>query len=305
MKGEDNMISSVFALKEANTIPDYLITNTETGLEENYYFNSSLDFLLECQNELLSYRKDFYKFVLETGDENPYIINEAFEDIIDKVKLVIKKILAYIESIIKRFVTALNKFVSSDKYIINMKKEINKFPKDKSFTISGYHYTINDKVPVIDIVGLDLTHVQTAINSIGDKDDIDSQLNALADQLTQFTSESGLSNARSQILNVTYDISESSFANEVFSTYRDGKAEESDIDIYKEDVNKALSSFEGYKDKIKQVNNLRSSIISKYKALESQVDSILKENFNTKINNSNDTKVRTSLVNHLNVLISP
>lgn len=299
------MISSVFALKEANTIPDYLIDNKETGLEENYYFNSSLDFLLECQNELLSYRRDFYKFVLETGDENPYIINEAFEDIIDKVKLIIKKILAYIESMVKRFITALNKFVSSDKYIIKMKKEISKFPKDKSFTISGYNYTINDKVPVVDIVGLDLSHIQTAINSIShDNEDVDSQMSALADQLTEFVSESGLTNARNQILGVSYNIAESSFANEVFSIYRDGKSEEGNIDIYKEDVNRALADFEGYKNKIKQVNTLRSNIISKYKALESQVDNILKENFNDKINGSTDSKVRTSLVNHLNVLIS-
>ena len=35
------MISSVFALKEANTIPEYLVSNTETRLEENYYFNDS------------------------------------------------------------------------------------------------------------------------------------------------------------------------------------------------------------------------------------------------------------------------
>lgn len=297
------MISSVFALKEANTIPDYLINNKETGLEENYYFNSSLDFLLECQNELLSYRRNFYKFVLETGDENPYVINEAFEDIITGIVDIIKKILAYIESIIARFITSLNKFVSSDKYIIKMKKEISKFPKNKSFTISGYNYTINDKVPVVDIVGLDLSHLQIAINNLNGED-IDSQLKSLSDQLIEFVGEDGLTRARNQILNSPYDIPEASFANEIFSTYRDGKSEEGNINIHKEDVNRALSDFEGYKSKIKHVNKLKADISSKYKLLEFQVNNIIKENFNNKINTYSDNKVRSSLINHLNVLIS-
>ena len=48
------IVSSVFALKEATTIPDNLVNIPSTKIEEGYYFNSSLNFLLECHEELLS-----------------------------------------------------------------------------------------------------------------------------------------------------------------------------------------------------------------------------------------------------------
>lgn len=298
------MISSVFSLKEANTIPEYLVPNEETKLECNYY-ESSLDFLLECQEELLSCRRDFYKTVLESN-ENQYVINEAFNDVLQRIKEIIKKILAYIESIIKRFITSLNKFVSSDKYIIKMKKEISKFPSNGSFTINGYNYTLDDNIPIVDIVGLDLTEVKSALEEIEkDNSDIGVKLAKLEVILSELTSDRKMDEIRSHILNTSYNISDNSFANEVFAIYRDGKSSEQSIDIRKADVNRAMDDYEGYKDKIKKVNTLKSDISSKYKSLESQIDYIVKTNIKESIEKSNaDPETKSVLTNRLSNLVT-
>lgn len=298
------MISSVFSLKEANTIPSYLISTQETKLEFNYY-NESLDFLKECQEELLSYRRDFYKTILESND-NQYIINEAFNDIMQSIKNIIKKILAYIESIVKRFITSLNKFIGSDKYIINKRKEINKFPSDKSFDINGYNFTLTDNVPVVDVIGLDLSEINNALDEIEkDGSDIGVKLAKVEVLLADLTSDEKLDQIRSQILNVEYKIPDSSFANEVFAIYRDGKSTEQTITIKKADVSRAMDDYEGYKNKIKQVNTLKSNMSAKYKALETDIDRMVKNNMKEAINRSNaDQQSKDALINRLSSLVT-
>ena len=287
-------------------MPDYLVSVPKTRLEENYYFNSCLDFLLECQNELLDCRKKFYTTVLESGTEDPYVINEAFNDILDKIKEIIKKILAYLESIVERFITTLGKFINSDKYIIKMKKEISKFPNDESFTITGYNYTLTDKVPVVDIVGLDISEVQIAVRNISnDKDDVSVKINKLNTILSEMISEDKISEARSQILGLMNNIPDASFANEVFAIYRDGKSTESDMKIKKADVTRAMNDYEGYKIKIKEVKNLKANLNNKYKTLENQVDNVIRTDIKEKIDNSMlDARTKYTLTDSMQTLIS-
>lgn len=305
------MISSVFTLKETDMIPDYLVSNTETKLEENYYVNNSLKFLLECHEELLSYRQNFYKTILESSNNNPYIINESFSEIVSKIKSIIKKILAYIETLIKRFATQLAKLVKSDKYIIKSKKQIEKFPKDRSFTISGYEFTINDNIPIVDIVGLDLSEVRDKLKDLNDND-IVARIGELSELIFKLSDEGKMDDIRGQILNVDYPIPESNFGNEIFSIYRDGKSEDSDIRIERENVLKSLKDFENYDRKIKEVKRLQSQITAKYKSLESQFESLIKSDItfdgNSKLNNSiNSGKYSAEnidkLKNHLNSLL--
>lgn len=303
-KEEDEMISSVFSLKETTNIPDNLFANKETNLEENYYLNDSLNFLLECQRELLSYRRDFYKLVLESAEENPYVINEAFNDVMDKIKAIIKKILAYIESLVKRFITAIAKFVSSDKYIIKHKKDFSKFPSKETFTISGYNYTLQDNVPAVDVVGLDMNNLRSKLLEIGKSNDaIGVKASKLSVILSEMSSEERLEQVRKEILRVSHNISDSDFVNEVFAIYRDGKSSEDSITIRKEDVTRAANDFEDYKKKIKEVNRLKSEISAKYKSLEGQLDDIIKYNINDALYKHNG-ELENSISNNLSTLVN-
>lgn len=295
------MISSVFALKEANTIPEYLISNKETILEENYYTNSTLKFLLETHNELLSYRKDFYKTIMESGEENPYIINEAFSDILLKIKEIIKKILAYIETIINRFKTQLAKFVKSDKYLIKMKSTIAKFPNNEYFYISGYRYTLDDDIPIVDIVGLDLSEIRDIIDN---KDNIDTKMSNIAGMITRLSDERRMDEIRGEILNLDYAIQDANFNNELFSIFRDHKSEESDVKIDKEYITKALKYFDGYSDQIKSLKRLQSNIKYKYKNLETQVERIISDNKLSNINDIDYKRYGSNTIDDFNISLN-
>lgn len=263
------MISSVFALKEANTIPEYLIPNKETKIEENYYTNSTLKFLLECQEELLNCRKEFYVSVMEASESNPYLITESYNVILSKIKVIIKKILSYLESLIRKFSTEFPKIVKSDKYLLKSKKEIEKFPTDGSFEFSGYTFTIDEDIPIVDIIGLDLSELSNKIKDGG-------KIATMFDQLSDMRR---MDEIRGQILK-TNPIPETSFGNELFAIFRDGKSDPTDITIKREDVITSLNNFAGYDRQLREVRRIQNQISSKYRILQQQVEDIIKHDIN-------------------------
>lgn len=270
------MISSVFTLKGENVIkPNNLVGVSYTRLEENYYTNSALKFLLESEKELINCRQEFYKSLLE-ADTN-YAINESFNDALAKAKQIIKKILAYIESIIKRFITQIAKFIGSDKYLSKMKDNIKKFSNSDSFYIDGYNFTINDTVPVVDIVGLDLSQLKDELRSVDDKN-ISAKMAKLSGLIADLSNEGEMDNIRGQILNSDNPITEADFTNQVFTIFRDGKSESSNLKIDREYVLKACDEYFNYKNKIKIVKSDQYRISNKYKSLESQINDVIKAN---------------------------
>lgn len=268
------MISSVFALKEAEFIPENLVSVEETKLESGYYTNSTSKFLLEMHKELIDCKREYYRSILESGD-NEYILNESFNEVISKIKVIIKKILAYIETLIKRFVTQIAKFVASDKYIVKMKNELNKFTDDDKFDITGYVFTFNDNVPATDVQELNLNEIRRVLADLNDKP-FEKKAVEITELITKVMSDQTLDDIRGRILGVDYPVTELNFNNEAFSVFRDGKGEESYLEIKKVDVLRAYNDFIGYKDKIKDVKRLQTKISKEYKNIESSVDGIIK-----------------------------
>lgn len=287
------MISSVFNLKENKNIPSNLKTIADTKLEENYYFNNSLDFLLECHKELLSYKQDFYKTVLECSEDTPYIITESFHDLISSIKQSIKKILAYIETLVSRFITQIAKFIKSDSYILSKESELKKFSNEDKFKIHGYEYTFKDNVPVVDIEGLDVYTLIKSVESIKDSSDED-KASKLSDMTAYLSNETNMDDIRSQILNTNHKVPENTFDNEVFCIFRDGNSEDIEIEIDKSEVLKALDLYKNYKDIIKNIKSSQSKITNKYKELERQVDSL-----GTPLKNSNTSQAINQILNKL------
>lgn len=270
------MISSAFTLKDVNIKPDYLVSTMETRLEHNYYFNNSLKFLTECQKELLGYKRDFYRTVLESSD-NPYIITESFNDVLDRVKEIIRKILAYIESLVKRFLTEIPKLIKSDKYLIKMRKEIDKFPKGETFTISGCTYTFDDKIPVVDVIGLDINKIKDLVKDI-DRDNVEEKIVDIKATISKLADFEKMDSIRGDVLNQKREIPESSFRTELFAVFRDGKHGPEDMVIGREEVLAANKNFSGYDRELKAVRRLQKEIDAKYRTLEKQVEDAIKNN---------------------------
>lgn len=289
------IVSSVFALKESNDIPSNLLTIQETKLEPGYYFNSTLDFLSENQKEILESNQNFYKTILEADENNPYIIEEGFMEVISILKNVIKKILAYIETMVKKFVTQIAKFVNSDKYILSMEKQISKFGANDKIEISGYNYTFDNNIPVIDIDELNVLDIKRDLDVIASSNDITDKISKMT-ELNSRLSENNMDNVRAKILKSDHDITETSYENELVCKFRDGSSTPENITIGRSGVMRALSDYKGYKDKIKIVQNNKSQIEAKYKELINMVDSIKVSNITT----SGDVK-DTTLNNNENL----
>lgn len=264
------MISSVFKLKGCESIPKELVSVKQTNLEENYAINETFNFLLECKKELDTCRQEYYKTVLES--DNQYIIDESYMDILNTIKNIIKKILAYIETLIKRFITEISKYVKSDKYLYMMRNEIKKFPKDENFQISGYNFTLNENIPAVDIHGLDLNNLRSEIDKILKSNDIESSIYTLIGLEADFT-ESKMSEIRGEILNKS-PIEEKDFTNQVFTCFRDNSSSETYIKIGNKEVLETLDEYFNIDNKVKEVRSLFYKIQSKYKELEKQVNEI-------------------------------
>lgn len=267
------MISSVFSLKEANYIPDELLSVEETKLIPDYYVESSTRFLLEMHRELSDCKKGYYKSILEA--DNEYIIQESFSDVLSKIKAIIKKILAYIDTLIKRFVTQIAKFVNSDKYIIKMKSTIDKFSDEDKFNINGYVFTFDDNIPATDTQELNLTEIRKVLVDLNDKP-FEKKAVELAELISNVASDNQLDDIRGKILGVNYPVTDLNFNNEAFAVYRDGKGEESYLEFDREKIKKAYNDFTGYKDKIKSAKRMQGRLNSEYKNIENSIDGIIK-----------------------------
>lgn len=284
------MISSVFTLKNSY-VPEELVTVKTTNLSEGYHMNSTLDFLVESHKSLLSHRQDFYRSIVESSmTNNKYTIDESFNEVIYNIKNIIQKNIEYLDTCVKRFETQLCKYVDSDKYIMKKKEELKKFPSGASFDTTGYEFTFKDNIPTIDIVGLDLSEIKDELKNISDKDII-SKLAKLSELLTKL-SDQQFDQVCGEILGCE-PITQVDFTNSVFSVYRDGKSEESTLNIGREEVLDAVNNYGGYKDMIKQIKGLQNEIVNKYKTLEAQIDEIIKSNLyldgNTRLNTGMDT----------------
>lgn len=302
------MISSVFALKEATSIPSNLVSLPETKLEEGYYMNSSLKFLLECHEELLSYKKDFYKSILE-AENDTYAINESFNDVISRIKALIKKILAYIETLIKRFATKIAKFVGSDKYLLKHKSDFSKFTDDDKFEINGFNFTFSDDVPLVQIVELDLSELESKLKSVENKS-IETIMATIIELIAKITDNELMDNIRGEILNVDYPISETSYINELFCAFRDGSSEEHNMMIKKPEVMKCINEYSDYNNKIKDVKRFQSNIKSEYKFIESRLQNIVTSSMriegstiNVNLDKQRTVDYKTSVQYNLNKLM--
>ena len=184
------MISSVFKLKQSQTVlPKSVVNVKRTRLQEGCHFNSTLDFLVESHKNLLSSRQDFYRSIVESSlNDNPYTINESFNEAIFNTKNIIRKNIDYLDTCVKKFETQLDKYIESDKYIMKKKDELKNFPSGASFTTYGYQFTFDENVPSVDITGLDLSELKDELEAISDKD-IMSKITKISDLLVRYNDE--------------------------------------------------------------------------------------------------------------------
>lgn len=261
----------------------YSISNIATADTMSHsYFMEALNFASEINNDLLITNKVFYKSVLESAG-NAYAIHEGFESFFDTIKSIIKKIIAFIEKLYDKFVTALMRFFKSDSYIKKHKKDLAKFSSEDEFTYDGYEFTIDPNVPETEVL-------KEFANSI-EKSNITSSMSKDVTQLkTAYSNLIGelegtfYDRVRGKVLGEDTAIDESSYADELFKKFRNDDNSKGELTITSTEVNESLRRFEGHAELLKVTKNNKTKLANAYKEIE--------KSFNSAIGKIEDGKFR-------------
>lgn len=261
------------------------------AITENFasdYFSQALNFCLECRRELYEANTKFYRTVVESGG-NTDIIHESFGDFFSTIKKIIDKFLDFIKNLFTRFVTAINSFVKSEKYLTKHKEEFGKFDSNCNFHMDGYVFTISPDLPVVDAkaswndnsffvdTGDDVKFSLTKADGKSTADTIKDHLDTLNKNL-----ETGdwYDSFRAQVLNRENDmIYQDEFANELFKEFRDGQSNTEDLDISASEVSEALNRFTNHESVLNQVKRTKERIDREYNDIKKHLDKMMTVNF--------------------------
>ena len=262
----------------------YSISNIATADTMSHsYFMEALNFASEINNDLLIANKVFYKSVLESAG-NAYVIHEGFEGFFDAIKSIIKKIIAFLEKLYDKFVTALMRFFKSDSYIKKHKKDLAKFSSEDEFTYDGYEFTIDPNVPETEVLKEFANNIKDS--KIGKDMDAKALKTAYANLIGELEG-SFYDLVRGKVLGEDRSIDESSYADELFKKFRNDDNSKGELTITSTEVNDSLRRFEGHSELLKTTKNNKSKLSNAYKEIE--------KSFNSAIGKIEDGKFRIKL----------
>lgn len=282
-----------------NLITENVVSNNNLLINstiEESYFNSTLNFITECNREFKEYQKELYVNILESKEDYD-VINESFSGFFGKVKEIIDKFLRYIKSLVDRFLVNFNKFIRNDKYILKHKKDLSKFDSDKhDFRFEGYNYTFSDDIPSIqakavfnkDFVELDFDNIMKLDSPEKIADAIKKQHNKLNKELKTDRYDV----FRQEVINADRPIEAADFADELFMVYRDGSMTKDDIVTTSSFIYQSLARFENYKQLENSVKKTKDKIEKEYNQVKKSVENMIYRNKDKDVNKLLSIEIR-------------
>lgn len=274
-------MGSLFNINNVLVTESSLYANTALEeLTECHYKKSFMsmayDYIAESTTFYYELNKNFYKTVLESyGDF--YVINEAFEGFIDKVKEIIKKFLEFIKRVFNEFIARLNGMFRSEKYLKKHLKDLNKFNSDHEFEYSGYEFKhIRDSKPDVLVYNLVMgSAVPIASGSVsrsGDGADLGKNIKDAYDKFKDELNEDYYDKVRGHLIDANGGVTASDFPDELFAYFRDDSSDRTEFTVDSSRVTKAKTEFENYQDLRKGIERSKKDIEREYedtrKALE-------------------------------------
>lgn len=252
------------------------------------FFVETLQFLTEMNADFYEAKRCFYVSVLESSSStNMTVVHESFGDFFDAVKNIIDKFLAFIKSLFERFVTLINKMIGRDKYIINHKDQLKNFSKIHEFTITGFNYSFNSAIPVInakaafdsDFVfnagGGDNTNLTFSTNS----KNLSSIKTATTNLSSVLNDGSWYDKFRAEVIGQDGSfIAKDDFADELYKEFRGDESISEEITIDNSEVMSALRRFESSKKDIDDTKKTKAKIESEYTSIRKSVEGMVKSN---------------------------
>lgn len=273
---------------------------TETTYKKSF-MSMAYDYITESTIFYDNLNKKFYKTVLESQGDF-YIINEAFEGFIDKVKEIIKKFLEFIKRVFNEFIARLNGMFKSEKYLKKNMKEFNKFTSDHEFDMEVYEFShIRDSKPDIQVYELVLgTGNGVAVNGgtiahgAASGKDAGTAIKAAYDNLKDNLNEDYYDHVRGTLIDNTNGVSAGDFPDELFAYFRNQDMDKTNTTITSSYVMDAKTKFLGYETLKKSIERTKKDIEREYedarKALERMMSTSGKD---IKLSSSNAIAVQT------------
>lgn len=260
--------------------------------EESSYLSETLKFIQECNREFNEANKGWYKNILESGNDQT-VITESFHDFFVKVKGIIDKFIAYIKSLADRFITNLMSLSKSDNYLVKHREDLKKFIDSKDeFEFEGYEFTFDPAVPKTEMVQAGFTQEFIELKMSQDGNVVDaagaaSAMKKVYDELIHKLENGFYDEFRKTVLSVGSDISQSDFANECFSVFRNNTSDKENITVNSTYVNSAYLRFTNYSDMKKDAEKVKTRIVREYEAVKKQILDISKTTYTGKTSTAN------------------
>ncbi len=255
--------------------------DTRRMIEEEYidesFFNITLNYIRESNNEFRECTKAFYKSLLENS-QNENVINESFADFFSKIKEIIVRFLKFIKSLFERFITALNGAFKSDKYIKNNKDQIKKFNERNEFRINMFEFTFSINIPIYEAEeAFNKEFLEIASRNIANKDEMLKNISEIYEKFThgldRFYDE-----FRARVIGQQGSIISSDYANALSCVYRNGESVKSEKTITLNDVLESYTRFETYEQYFKLTKTDKAKIEKDYDRIKKQVESMSDRN---------------------------
>ena len=247
----------------------------ECNIEESF-FNTTLSYIRESNNEFRECTKTFYKSLLESNNE--FAINESFGDFFDKVKEIIIKFLKFIKSIFDRFITGLNSAFKAQKHLIKNKSEFSKFSEKNEFNMDWFDFTFSTTVPIIEAEqAFNKEFEDIAKKNVTDKAEM---LKAIAEIYNNFviSLDTFYDKFRARVIGTEGSIMSSDYSSELFSTYRSGDSNTSQKTITLSNVLEAYTRFEGCSNQEKTIKATKKQIEKDYEQIKKKISSMTTRN---------------------------
>ena len=257
------------------SLNNYLSIDNTTDLTSMYesdtnYTVEAIKFINEMNKDYYTERSNFIKSIYESGS-NEELITESFKDFFEGIKKIIDKFLAFIKKLFNQFITQMNKFISSDKYLKKNKDKFTKFSSENEFEYIGYKYTFDKNIPLIFAESEFKFDFENVMNP-------DYLIQNNRDTLVVKLKDGYYDKFRADVLQRTNEnIYEEDFEKELFEEYRDHSSEKYPIIVTSEIVDKCLYRFLNYSEMQKLVKTTKDDIDKQYE----NIKKFLKNDFKT------------------------
>ena len=269
-------------VSESSIYSNTVLENLTESSYKKSFMNMAYDYITESTIFFNNLNKKFYRTVSESQGDF-YIVNEAFEGFLDKVKEIIKKFLEFIKRVFNEFIARLNGMFRSEKYLKKNIKELNKFNSDHEFDLEVYEFTnIRENKPdikVFDLVvgtgdakDIAVNHGTIASNTWDDGGQVAKTVKAAYDNLKDELNEDYYDKVRGKLIEKANGVSAGDFPDELFAYFRNDDMDKTNTTITSSYVMDAKAKFLGYESLKKGIERTKKDIEREYedarKALE-------------------------------------